>query len=125
MGFTLLEIMVVVSLIGLLAAISIPNLIRARSRSQKNVCISNLRQIDAAKQQWAMENKKPSSAVPVQSDIDSYIGRSGTANGLVCPAGGTSATFTSSYTIDVVTNRPTCNILPTGTDAHVLPDTGT
>ncbi|MFC1461755.1 type IV pilin protein, partial [Verrucomicrobiota bacterium] len=54
-GFTLVEIMIVVAIIGLLAAIAIPSFMRARTRSQQNACINNLRQIEAGKEQYGME----------------------------------------------------------------------
>src|ERR1700691_6127490 len=64
-GFTLIEIMIVVAIIGLLAAIAIPNFVHARSTSQQNACINILRQIDGAKQEWALESKQNSTSVPV------------------------------------------------------------
>ncbi len=108
-GFTLVEIMIVVSLIGMLAAISIPSFIKARSTSQMKVCINNLRQIDSAKQQWALETHSGGGASPDPSDIGPYLNRNGSAGKVFCPTDPT-GNFTNSYTINVVTNQPVCNI---------------
>ena len=119
-GFTLVEIMIVVAIIGLLAAIAIPNFVRARTTAQMNGCINNLRQIDGAKQQWALETKQVGTATPVQTDIDPYLGRSANANNVICPAAGVGGTFAGSYTINSVAVPPVCQIVPTGAGAHVL-----
>ena len=107
-GFTLVEIMIAVTIIGLLAAIAIPNFVRSRNTTQKKGCINNLRQIDGAKHQWALENRKGDAATPVPDELSVYILR-----GLfpTCPVCG-------QYTISAMTNDPTCSKSAAG---HVLP----
>ena len=74
--------------------------------AQRNACINNLRQIDAAKQEWALEKNKTADAVPAEQDLLPYF-----KDGIfpVCPSGGT-------YTIGAVNEPPTCSI-----PGHALP----
>jgi prepilin-type N-terminal cleavage/methylation domain-containing protein len=100
-GFTLLEIMLVVAIIGMLAAIAIPNFIRARARSTESACINNLRQIESAKAQWAMEFKSGGNSQPTDTDlfgVGMYLKKKP-----VCGAGG-------QYAIEIVSQPPTCTV---------------
>lgn len=115
-GFTLVEIMIVVAIIGLLATIAIPNFVRARLKAQQAACINNLRQIDGAKQTWALENKAAQSTIPTIQNVQPYLGRGTQGTAPTCPADSQS-TFATSYSLNDLQTAPTCIINPT--DHHL------
>ena len=101
LGFTLVEIMIVVAIIGVLAAVAIPSLVGARKKAQAQACKSTLQTIAGVKVQWALDLKKSDADVPTDDDLfgnGKYID-----NKPSCPAGGT-------YDLKSVADRPTCSI---------------
>ena len=111
----ILIVSIICLLIGFVIVIVIPNFVRATHETAANACINNLRQISAAKEQWALENGKTNGIV-TENDIKPYIKLDSNGNLPKCPAGGT-------YIIGNVGEDPKCSI---GTsnwpNSHVLPD---
>jgi prepilin-type N-terminal cleavage/methylation domain-containing protein len=107
-GFTLVEIMVVVFIIGILLAIAVPSFVKAREKTHAQACLANLKEIDTAILQWAMHNKKTDAYPVAMADLtggaDPYLSTP------ACPSGGV-------YTVTTVGENPTCSIGGT----HAIP----
>ena len=115
-GFTLVEIMIVVAIIGLLGAIAIPSYVHTRARTQANACINNLRQIEAAVQQVVFEKgKHDGDTITWPDDVTPYIKLNSCSSIPCCPAGG-------SYSLQTVGTIPQaiCSLSTTVDPPHIL-----
>lgn len=107
--------MIVVCVIVLLAAMAIPNLVKARANSQAKACINNLRKIDDACNQFALEaHKSTGDHVSLNRDLTPYIKMNSTGKLPACPVRGT-------YGIENIGDIPTCSLGNSVTPSHVLP----
>jgi prepilin-type N-terminal cleavage/methylation domain-containing protein len=109
-AFTLVEIMIVVLIIGILMSIAVPNFINARTLSRRSACVANLKQIEGAKEQWAMVAKKGATDTPSSDDLVADATTGFLKTFPTCPVGG-------DYTIGNMSTRPTCSKTDEG---HVL-----
>jgi len=94
------EIMIVVAIIGLLAAIAVPNFVRARNSARSNVCINNLRLIDSAKEQSSIENNTATGTATTSATCTPYLKNNVFTT---CPGAGT-------YTTNAIGTLPVCSL---------------
>lgn len=103
-AFSLVEVMIALAIVGLLSAILIPSMIKANRTAQQNACVGNLREIDQAIQQWALESKATSSDVVTHSNLLPYL-----RTLPVCPSPASDGgSFYKDYGMTFVKDPPFC-----------------
>jgi type IV pilus assembly protein PilA len=114
-GTNIVPSLVVLVLVGAILAVFIPNFIKARGTRAASACINNLRQIDAAANEFALENgKRTGDKISFPNDLTPYIKLNSAGKIPPCPNGGT-------YSISIVGDKPTCSLGTTVTPPDVLP----
>lgn len=122
-GFTVIEIMIVIAIIGIVVAIAAPTWVRARSQSRMKTCQENLSKLDSAKEQWALANNKTPGAQPLASDfVDPGYLKAFPRE----PSGATGGDNNTGYTINPIGTEPVCltSGLTTPFAGHTLSEIG-
>jgi prepilin-type N-terminal cleavage/methylation domain-containing protein len=114
-GFTLVEIMIVVAIIGILIAIAVPGFVKARTQSRNRACQENLTKIDGAKEQWALENNKAVGTDCTMDDLYVDDGSGYLKSSPQCPAADG-----EDYTVNAIGTAPACPVVDDNAD-HILP----
>jgi prepilin-type N-terminal cleavage/methylation domain-containing protein len=114
-GFTLVEIMIVVAIIGILIAIAVPGFVKARTQSRNRACQENLTKIDGAKEQWALENNKAVGTDVAMTDLYLDDGSGYLKSQPFCPAADG-----ADYEVNAVGTDPACPVVGDNAD-HILP----
>jgi type II secretory pathway pseudopilin PulG len=112
-AFTLLELLLVVCIVAVVVLIARPNFSGSHT-SPANACINNMRQIEGAKNEWALENGKTNGTVVTENDLTNYIKLNRYGKIPQCPAGG-------KYDYEKVGMPVTCSLGTNVTPAHVIP----
>ena len=108
-AFTLVELAIVVMVIGILIMIAVPQFIRSRAQGQARTCISSLKKLEEAKQQWGIAMSQPAGAPCQMNDlVPDYVKRLP-----LCPTSGV-------YTVGTLDEKPLCSVGGVGTFAHKL-----
>lgn len=97
-GMSMLELLVILGIIGMIIAIGVPNLFKARDTAQQRACIENLSRLEGFKQQWGAEQKKSEGDIPSITDLEPYFKKPA-----LCPAGGT-------YSLNALGIKCTCSV---------------
>jgi competence protein ComGC len=109
-AFTIFEIVILLCILAIVFAIAVPNFVKEPNTSPANACINNLRQIDGAKQEWALEHHATNGDIVTMNQLTNYLLRGVMPK---CPSGGT-------YTIGKIGQFPICSIGTNSTQPHIL-----
>ena len=117
-GFTLVEIMIVVAIIGLLIAIALPNFLEARKKAQARTCVANMRNVDGAIQQCSIE--EPTTASTWDSSTEISVNYLKNSSGVYCPTLGSAGGWYAIVWVNGASSNIVCKVPTTTATDHRL-----